>query len=79
MLEITASWPVAGDGLRVDSGESAQFPTGVKAVGTLLGQSRTHGTVVLPTMFEGQTRLWPFENRALADQARAGRRYPEIR
>jgi hypothetical protein len=29
---MSASWPVVGDGLRMGSGQSAEFPTGVKEV-----------------------------------------------
>jgi hypothetical protein len=32
MSRISAAWPVAGNGLRGDSGESAEFPTSVKGV-----------------------------------------------
>jgi hypothetical protein len=32
---MSASWPVAGDDLRMGLGESGQFPTGVKEVVTL--------------------------------------------
>ena len=31
---MPAAWPVAGDGLRVGSGESAEFPASVKEVGS---------------------------------------------
>jgi hypothetical protein len=43
MSRISASWPVAGDGLRMSSGESAEFPTSVKEVMTLLVQSKKRG------------------------------------
>jgi hypothetical protein len=51
---VVASWPVAGDGLRRGSGESAEFPTGVKEVVTLLVNSKKRGTAVSYTTFEGQ-------------------------
>jgi hypothetical protein len=37
---MSASWPMAGEDLRKRSGESAEFPTGVEEVVTLLGKSR---------------------------------------
>jgi hypothetical protein len=40
---ISAAWPIAGDGLRRDSGESAELPTGVKEVLTLLVNAKTCG------------------------------------
>jgi hypothetical protein len=46
---------VAGDGLKMGSGESADFPTSVKAVVTLVGKSTRRGKVALSTRFESQT------------------------
>jgi hypothetical protein len=40
MSRISASWPVAGDGLRMGSSESTVFPTSVKAVVILLMKLR---------------------------------------
>ena len=44
----------AGDGLRIGSGESAQFPTGVKEALTLLGKLMTRGKAALHRIFEGR-------------------------
>ncbi len=39
MSRISAAWPVAGDGLRGGSGESAEFPTSVKGVVAMFAPS----------------------------------------
>ena len=46
---------MAGDGLRMGSGESADFSTSVKAVVTLVEKSTRRGKVALSMTFESQT------------------------
>jgi hypothetical protein len=42
MSKIAAAWPVAGNGLRGGSGESAEFPTSVKGVVAMFVEVHDH-------------------------------------
>jgi hypothetical protein len=55
---------MAGNGLRRGSGESAEFPTGVKEVLTLLVNSKTPQKAILHLILEGQgDRVYCVEQR----------------